>query len=619
MKYIVINKDKVPQHSLDQYYSLEEVKDYDNLAVIVDEPVVILDVDDNEEANILIKILDNYNIKTNIMKTDRGAHFWFKTREPLVNSIGINTPITLKVDVKSWGKKSMSTVKKNGVWREWIRQENDLAELPFWLTPIKIRKDLKGLTDGDGRNDALFTYIIPLLKHKFSKKQIEIIFNIINEFIFATPLAKRELQAMFDNNEIFDETMAFFEKNLFLHHEFAFWMKENHPIEYIKGQLYLYDNGLYKPNPRGIEEIMIRKIPKLTIKNRNEVNRYIELICTDNTNKIKPLMINTLSGIYDLEKNMLLPHTDKIFSINQIPAFCNIGAYHERTDQFLNEISGNDKNIRTLLEELIGYCLINDCRFQKAFILLGGGSNGKSVFLKMLTEFLGDDNISSIPLEDLNGKFETAEIADKLANIADDISSEFLEDSSTFKKLVTGDKITAQRKYGQPFQFNNSAKLLFSANVLPPLSDKSFGLYRRLIIIPFLQSFKEGDPNYDPNLLTKLKTPEAKAYLLSLGIKAIQRVIERKSFTVPEIVTNIVTEYVKDNNNCIQWLEESARSLDEVDVNDAYKTYCVFCMTNGTKAYKKGRFIQEVTNKMPTLRIKNTTRSGRFTQVFTEK
>ena len=616
MKYIIIDENKVPQHSLDQWYTLDEVKDYPNLAILIEEPVVVLDVDDENEGLLLFNIIQDLNIKSSIMKTDRGFHFWFKTREPLINSIKINTPITITVDVKSWGdKKSLVTIKKDGVWRKWLNQHNDLDILPFWLTPFKSTKKLVGLDEGEGRNDGLFTYIIPLLKLKFSKEQIRTTFDIINSHIFKKPLLQRELDVMFKDNDIFNETLAFFNKKEFLHHEFAFWMKQNYPIEFSKGQLYLYADGVYSPNIGNIEMLMIKKIPQLKAHQRLEVLKYLELINKNKVKKPNALWVNTLSGIYDLENNIMLPHSVNIFTINQIPVIFNKGHIDTTVDKFLNGISNGNKDTRLLLEEMIGYCLLNDCRFQKAFILVGAGANGKSVFLKMLTEFLSADSISSIPLEDLNGKFETAELSDKLANIADDVSSEFMSDSSTFKKLVTGDKITAQRKFQNPFQFNNTAKLLFSTNSLPPVSDKSYGLHRRLVIVPFTRTFNKEDGDYDPNILNELVTESAKSYLFNLAIEGINRLLANNQFTIPKEVDVMLNEFIADNNNCVQWLATDP-VIDEVEVGNAYRSYTIFSLSNGTKPYKKSRFMNELVSANPNLRIKNTTIQGRFAQVF---
>lgn len=618
MKYVIINEDKVPQHSLDNSYELSEVKDYPNLAVLIEEPYVVLDVDDGDQALKLYDIITALNIKCKIMKTDRGCHFWFKSKEPLTNGININTPITIKVDVKSWGKKSLATVKKKGNFRPWLLDSPEVDEIPFWLKPIKVKKDLFNLGDGDGRDDGLYTFIIPLLKFKYSKNEIYSIFNIINKFIFKKPLLQREIDKMFDNNEIFDESISFFDKSNFLHHEFAFWLRDTFPIQYYSGQLYLYDNGLYKPNQMKIEELMIKKIPQLKQNQRSEVLSYLKLIGNEKPTFLQPGIINTLSGLVDIETNKVINHTEKIFTINQIPTYYNPGTYDKNVDTFLDTIANHDKQIRLLLEELIGYTLLNDCRFQSAFILVGQGANGKSVFLKMLTEFLGDDNVSSIPLEELNSRFKTVELVGKLANIGDDISSELLGDSSVFKKLVSGERMTVEQKYQSAFQFNNVAKLIFSANNLPPASDKSYGLQRRLVIIPFLNTFKKDSPGYDPNIIRKLVTDSAKMYLLDLGINAIKRVIDNNSFTQSEKVNELVTNYERDNNNTIQWIESEAEIFD-VDITHIYRNYCLFCATNNTQPYRKQKFISELLNKLPNARLKNTTKNGKFVQMFTDE
>ena len=80
---------------------------------------------------------------------------------------------------------------------------------------MKINKELFEYGEGDGRDDGLFTYIIPLIKCKYSKNQIRVIFELINKYIFRTPLLQRELDKMFDNNELFDETINFYEKGQF--------------------------------------------------------------------------------------------------------------------------------------------------------------------------------------------------------------------------------------------------------------------------------------------------------------------------------------------------------------------------------------------------------------------
>ena len=55
-QYIVIDEDKAPKHSLDSPKTYEQVKDEDNLAILVEEPYVVFDVDSNEHFNCLCEI-----------------------------------------------------------------------------------------------------------------------------------------------------------------------------------------------------------------------------------------------------------------------------------------------------------------------------------------------------------------------------------------------------------------------------------------------------------------------------------------------------------------------------------------------------------------------------------
>ena len=228
-QYIIIDEHKTPKHSLDHPKPYDEVKDEENLAILVDEPYVVLDIDSEEHFNCLCEIVKDYGIRTRIMKTNRGGHFWFKSIEPLTNNIDINTPITLRTDIKSWGKKSMVTIKLKGEWRQWIKNDDIVDEIPYWLKPIKWKKDLYGLKDGDGRDAGLFSCIIPLMQRGLNKQQIQYIFNIINSYVFAEPLKQREIIKMFDNNKVFEQKeIGFYNGRTFQHNIFVDWLLENY-------------------------------------------------------------------------------------------------------------------------------------------------------------------------------------------------------------------------------------------------------------------------------------------------------------------------------------------------------------------------------------------------------
>ena len=596
-KFIIINEEKTPRHSLDSPKTYDEVKDEPNLAILIEEPYVVLDIDSEEHFNCLCEIIKDYGIRTRIMKTKRGGHFWFKSILPLTNNIDIGTPITLKTDVKSWGKKSMVTIKLNGEWREWIKRDDIVDELPYWLKPIKWGRDFYGLKDGDGRDAGLFSCIIPLMQHGYNKQQIQYIFNIINSYVFAEPLKQQEIIKMFDNNKIFEQKeIGFYNGKQFQHNIFADWLMENNDYRKYGGSLYTYYKGKYyeddEKNSR-IKLAMITKLPTLKTREQNETYQNLKLKVQDGVPNEFPLIINFRNGMYDLEKDEYLTHTAGIFTLNQMNCIYNPEAKNVYVDRLLDNVSCKNKAIRTLLEEMLGYILIGDCRFQKSFVLLGEGANGKSVFLDMIVNWLGSDNCSSLALEDLSDRFRPSQLVGKMVNIGDDSGADLLKNTAIFKKLVTGDPITLEFKHGQPFSYNNTAKMIFSANNLPPSSDKSNGFMRRMTIIPFNAKFLPGKDEYDPLISKKVCSEEAKSYILNIAIKAAKRLIKNKQFSIPDVVTEELNKYELANNNVLSYISE-VPSIIGMDVSKTYGNYCLYCVKNNTTPYKVNKFIEEI-------------------------
>lgn len=596
--YIKINNDKVPLNTLDKTFTYDEIKNDEAVAILVKEPFVVLDLDNIDHFECLYRIVQEKGIKCRIMKSTRGGHFWFKVPEPIPNRQNANTPLTLKADIKCSGKKSMVTIKKNGRWREWLKEDEEVDELPFWLRPLKYNKDLYDLADGDGRDSQLFSYIIPLIKNGFTKDQIHELFNMINQYVFAEPLTQKEVDKMFTTNDIFEEKkLQFFKGKEFLHNIFADYIIEKYNVKSYSGQPCIYDDGVYSFNQDIISRHMIENISNLKRQQLSEAFENLRLKVTQNNEKLDPFMVNLKNGMYDIKTNKLLPHTPDLFSINQLNCSFDENAYDANVDKMLDNVTENNANLRNLIEEMLGYFLLGDCRYQKAFILLGGGSNGKSAFLKMVTTWIGTHNCAKLSLENLNDKFKSAELVGKVVNIGDDINNAMIKDSSIFKKVVTGDGITVERKNKDPFVFNNSAKLIFSANNLPPSSDKSHGFFRRMVIIPFNAVFDKNNKNFDPNIEDKITCENARNYLLLLALKGLNRIIANKGINVPEEVQAVIRKYEIDNNSVLQWIEDNLDNIEGRLQQEVFTDYCLFCENNNQKAVQLRKFNTEIINR----------------------
>jgi P4 family phage/plasmid primase-like protien len=161
-------------------------------------------------------------------------------------------------------------------------------------------------------------------------------------------------------------------------------------------------------------------------------------------------------------------------------------------------------------------------------MLVGSGSNGKSVFLKIIEALVGSQNTSHISLQDLDkDRFAAAGLYCKMVNTFADLKQLKLTSSGNFKMLVSGDSIRAQNKFKDPFSFRNYAKLIFSANKIPESDDETYAYYRRWLILEFEKIF---DEDRDTRLIDKLTTPEELSSLLNLALIALKKLRNDNGF-----------------------------------------------------------------------------------------
>jgi P4 family phage/plasmid primase-like protien len=181
-----------------------------------------------------------------------------------------------------------------------------------------------------------------------------------------------------------------------------------------------------------------------------------------------------------------------------------------------------------LLYEIPAYCLLYNENWQTMFMLYGEGSNGKSLYMRLLTKMLGEDNVSHIPLQDFQSenRFATIDLLGKLANIYADIPKEALHDTSLIKAISGEDKVPAERKFKDRFFFEPKAKFIFSANTLPMVNDDTFAFWRRWTLIEFPNKFPKN-PEFEHRILSKDNVDA----LLKKAIEHLPKLLERRSLT----------------------------------------------------------------------------------------
>lgn len=619
LQYIILDDKKRPAHKFmngEGTKTYEEVKDFDNYGVLVPKPFIILDFDTKSDAEIMLNIIETLDLKCRVMKTTRGIHVWFKSVEPWKCFKKTRLACGIYSDCKSHSKNAYVKIKDKGVKRKWIKKTpfKDIQEVPKWLYPISNpgkQFEFKGMLEGDGRNQELFNYIVYLQAKGFKKEEIKETINIINNFVFAESLDDFEIsticrdEAFKDEKEIEQQIKEKQRRTSFNHNEFGDDLINDYKIICINNQLYVYEDGYYQQDERIIERKMIDLFPAIKQNQRNEVLSYIRIKTHTPQENIKrnPYVINVENTRMDLKTGDLLPFTPAAIEFDRIPVTYDPSAYCADLDKMLNKVFLGDKEVINLFGEMIGSCLLKHNRYQKAFMLYGGGSNGKSTILNLIKKFLGINNYSSIELDKLADRFAPAELENKLANIGDDINNIPLKETGTLKKLFSGDGVQVERKGERPFTLVPYATHIYSANEIPRSFDKTAGFYRRWLFIPFNAKFSKTDEDYDPLIEDKVTTPNALSYLLNIAIKGAQRLIRNGSFTEPQIVKTALNEYKTDNSTTLTWIEDAGISEDELlstPTNELYSNFCDWCKLSGIKSGMitgKKTFYKEIVNQ----------------------
>lgn len=574
-----------------KFLAFETVRKSDSFVGILKDDVVMVDIDDIDQAELLLDILEDKEIPVISRETPNGIHFYFKNSSINSNKIKWFSNIDMLTDYKIGSKWTADPIKIDGDKRELITEADELTDLPAWLLPLRKQKSdedsgegLNGISEGN-RNQTFYNYILKLQRNSLNKEQIAETIKIINEYLAVKPLKPRELKTIL-RDEAFKK-QSFYEGKQFLHDKFGDYLINEYNIISIQNNLHIYDAGVYVLGEDHIERFMIKEIPTLKRNNRQEVLAYIKLKAPVKQFSDTRYIVFA-NGIYDYVDDILMPHSPKIISTNKLPVRYNEESYSEAVDHMLDKISTKDRKIRSLIEEMFGYTLYRRNEIGKFFILKGKGSNGKSTLLTMLRHMLGNDNVSSLDIREVDERFKTAEIFGKLANIGDDISKAYINETSVLKKLVTGEPLSVERKGKDPFDLKNYSKLIFSANDIPRFNDTSDGFLRRICIVPLRAKFSSQDPDYDPTIIDKLLAPEALEYMAQLALDGMLDVIERKKFTEPAGVQDELDKFKEENNPIIGYLKTT--DIDGELVAEVYTDYSQWCYDSGLKAVSKVSF-----------------------------
>lgn len=580
----------------DELLTLREVSKEDEYAGILNDNTVLIDVDDFNQSEILMRIVEEKQLACRVYETTRGKHFLFKNDDLIAkNGTGVQIACGLTADIKLGSRTSYSVLKFNGKDRSIIYDIYDDEEydtVPKFLLPVKAKAEFIDMSEGDGRNQALFNYILTLQSAGYSKDEARDCIRIINRYVLKKPLPESELETLLRDDAF--KQPVFFNGKTFLHDKFAEFLISEYHIIKIGSALHYFKDGVYVHG--NIEGLMIKHIQNLKQNQRKEVLSYMTARIDQNTPVSSANYIAFRNGIYDVSTDDLEEFNQSKIMTNKINWNYNPEAYSKTADDVLNSIACNDKQVRLLLEEVIGYTFYRRNELRKAFMLKGKRHNGKSTFIDMIAYLLGEDNISALDLNDLSHEYKAADLFGKLANLGDDIEDEFIPSAGIFKKVVSGDRMNSNVKFAAPIEFNPYCKLIFSGNTIPRLGRgrDSEAILDRLIIVPFNAEFNKDNPSFSPFIKYQLRSEECMEYLIRIGIEGLKRVLHAQGFTTTAGTEKELEEYAETLNPISMFFEEMGDSMLHESTKKCYRRYNEFCIENAMKPISHIEFSKQV-------------------------
>jgi putative DNA primase/helicase len=308
------------------------------------------------------------------------------------------------------------------------------------------------------------------------------------------------------------------------------------------GTLYVYRRGVYKSDG----ELLVRQRVKHILLEQdcsemwsralsNEIIEFISLDVQVLPEQPSAELINLENGLLRVRTLELMAHAPEFLSAIRIPIAYDPEAKCPEIDKFIGEVFPEDGV--PLAWEILGDLLTPDRSVQKAICLLGEGGNGKSAFLDLATQFVSAENVCHLSLQRLESdRFSASRLCGKLANICPDLPSERLASSAMFKAITGCDRITAEIKYRDSFEFTPFARLVFSANRLPASDDASQAFFDRWLIVPFPNRFRQTRRETPRRILqARLCARGELSGALNNALQGLERVRRRGSFCGTEI------------------------------------------------------------------------------------
>jgi putative DNA primase/helicase len=300
----------------------------------------------------------------------------------------------------------------------------------------------------------------------------------------------------------------------------------------------------------------------------------------------------TLNGTLNLRDGSFYKSKRSDYISKQLGANYEEDADCPRWKKFLDEVFDGDNELIRLIQKIVGYSLTGDISEQKMFIFYGFGKNGKTVFINTISALSGNYSASA--------SFKTFD-ADKQSEQTNDLAMlngrrfvSMIESAADKKlneplvKLTTGgDRISCRFLHKEFFEYVPQFKLFLATNHKPVITQTDFGIWRRIVLIPFTQNFEgREEDGLQETLNSELSG------ILNWALEGLKMWQAERLKSLPTSVTRATNKYKDESDTVKQWLDFNTEQISQGAVKSsvAYANYKYWTDENGYHALGQKNF-----------------------------
>ena len=213
-----------------------------------------------------------------------------------------------------------------------------------------------------------------------------------------------------------------------------------------------------------------------------------------------------------------------------------------------------------------------------------------------------------MPLYNFHDRFSKTQTLGKLANISPDAGEMDKQAEGSLKSFTAGERMMFDRKNLDAIEAYPTARLMIGCNNRPRFSDKSDGIWRRMILIPFRVHISERKRIKNMDKCWWWERSGELSGIFWWAIKGLDRLLQQGGFTFSTVSDNALNSYRDELNPAGVFLRERyiedpliTRNNASLEPELVYDKFKFWCSQNGYATPSITTFGREVSRKFPSV------------------